>query len=86
MLKVQKKLCQGCGRCAITCFRQAISLPEGHAEIDPTKCNGCGLCVDVCPQNAIMKIEPVSKEELAEMVSDLKDQMGNIMERIQRLK
>ena len=53
MFKVNKDLCLACGRCAITCFRGAISLEFGQAEIDQSKCNGCGMCAAVCPHGAI---------------------------------
>ncbi|MBT4512051.1 MAG: 4Fe-4S binding protein [Chloroflexi bacterium] len=35
------------------CFRQAISLDTGHAQIDHDKCNLCGLCLGECKQGAI---------------------------------
>jgi ferredoxin len=86
MFKIRKDLCLACGRCAITCFRGAISLESGQAEIDQSKCNGCGMCVDVCAQGAIIDYVPVSKEELRESVSDMKSRTEEILRKIEALK
>lgn len=55
MLKTLKRLCQGCGRCFMACFRKAISLETGHSQIDPSKCNACGACIEACKQGAIVE-------------------------------
>ena len=86
MFKVNKDLCLACGRCAITCFRGAISLEFGQAEIDQSKCNGCGICVDACAQGAIVEYVPVSKEELSQTVSDLKSRTEEALRKIEALK
>ena len=86
MFKVRKDLCLTCGRCAITCFRGAISLEFGQAEIDQSKCNGCGICVDACAQGAIVEYVLVSKEELRKTVSDMKSRTYEILRKIEALK
>ena len=86
MFKVRRDLCLACGRCAITCFRGAISLQSGQAEIEQAKCNGCGICVDACAQGAIVEYVPVSKEELSQTVSDMKSRTEEILRKIEALK
>jgi ferredoxin len=86
VLRVRKDLCLGCGLCAESCPRQAISLSSGQAQIDQNRCNRCGLCLDVCPQGAITELTPVSRRELQAAVAGLKDRTGDILVRIERLK
>ena len=47
------KDCYGCGVCAASCTRNAISMklnPSGfyEPEVDEERCVDCGVCVDVC--------------------------------------
>jgi Fe-S-cluster-containing hydrogenase component 2 len=86
VLRVRKDLCLGCGLCAETCPRQAISLQSGLAQIDQSRCNNCGLCPDVCPQGAITELTPVSIRELQATVTGLNDRAKNIITRIEKLK
>ena len=86
VLRVRKDLCLGCGLCAESCPRQAISLKSGQAQIDQNRCNHCGLCVDACPQGAIAELRPVSRRELQATVTGLKDRTENIIARIDKLK
>ena len=49
--------CCGCGACAVTCPKQAITMiadREGflYPEIDQAKCVSCLLCMKVCPIRA----------------------------------
>lgn len=48
-----KKICCGCGACAVICPRNAISLIEDlygftYPQIDDDKCINCGACKKVC--------------------------------------
>ena len=86
MLKVNRDMCLACGRCAMSCFRGAISLESGKAHIDPSKCNGCGMCINACARGAIMEHVPISKEELSRTVSNLKSRTENALRRINALK
>jgi len=86
LLRVRKDLCLGCGLCAESCPRQAISLPSGLAQIDQNRCNHCGLCLDVCPQGAIAELAPVSRRDLQATVTGLKSQTDDLISRIDKLK
>jgi ferredoxin len=84
--RVNVNLCVGCGLCAESCPRGAMSLQFGQARIDWEKCNRCGLCLDVCPQGAIVEMVPLSKDKLEATVSSLIHQANELIERIEHLK
>ena len=86
IFQVRNDLCLGCGLCAESCPRQAISLQSGEAQIDQNRCNHCGLCVDACPQGAIAELTPVSRHELQATVTGLKDRANDIIARVEKLK
>jgi len=86
VLGVRKDQCLGCGLCAESCPRQAISIVSAKAEIDQSRCNQCCLCLDICPQGAIIESMPMSTRELQTTVTRLKDRTQDIITRIERLK
>jgi ferredoxin len=86
VLQVVKELCLGCGLCAQSCPRGAVSIRWGQADIDQKRCNLCRLCLEVCPQGAIVERIPVSSEELTATVANLKQQTDSLLERIERLR
>ena len=47
--------CLGYGDCVKVCPRDAITVEDGVAHVDPRKCIGCGICARTCP-NSIIKI------------------------------
>ena len=86
IFQVSQALCLGCGLCAESCPRQAISLQSGQAQIDQNRCNRCGLCLDACSQGAIAWLIPASRGELETIVTGLKDKANDIIARVERLK
>ncbi|MCO5266759.1 MAG: monomeric [FeFe] hydrogenase [Lentimicrobium sp.] len=61
---VVSNLCRGClaSHCMVTCPKNAITMDNGQAKIDPLKCVGCGLCKEACPYHAIIYM-PIPCEE-----------------------
>ncbi len=57
--------CSGCGACLDRCQLDAISLPDGTAEIDLDRCIGCGLCVSTCPSGALALVRKPEAEQPA---------------------
>jgi ferredoxin len=50
--KVDKKKCNGCGKCVEICPVNAIKIVNEKAVISDD-CVECGVCVNQCPNNAI---------------------------------
>ncbi len=85
MIKIRNDLCLGCGLCAGSCPSGAISIHRGYAIIDANLCNQCGLCLEVCPQGAIIKLVPVSSDELKTLIASLKQKAGELVSRLDEL-
>lgn len=70
-------LCRTCVArpCTYACKKEAISLGEYQANIDPSKCVNCGLCMEACPFHAII-YQPVPCEESCPVNAITKDKNG----------
>jgi pyruvate formate lyase activating enzyme len=52
-LVYRESRCIGCGECARSCPRQAISLLSEHISMDRANCVVCASCSSVCPSDAL---------------------------------
>jgi len=57
--KIDKKLCNRCGKCIAICRFEAV---KDDFTIDPISCEGCALCSHVCPVGAITMQENMAGE------------------------
>lgn len=58
IIKIDKKLCDGCGNCVLACAEGAIQIIDGKAKVVADKyCDGLGACIGDCPQDALKIIE-----------------------------
>ncbi len=54
--RVEKELCNGCGKCYELCRFEAIVPQDGPPvkyAVDHLMCEGCGVCAYFCPEKAI---------------------------------
>ena len=64
MIEVNLERCTGCGSCLDACPAEAISIVEGHAQIDDARCQRCEACVSACPAGALAVVSaPVAVVE-----------------------
>jgi electron transport complex protein RnfB len=56
-------ICSGCGTCVERCQMQAMTLPNGTAELNPERCIGCGLCVSTCSTGALTLVRKPEAEQ-----------------------
>lgn len=50
---VDKKRCDGCGRCKEVCAYNAIAVTKKKVLVFPELCHGCGSCIYFCPNDAL---------------------------------
>ncbi|MEM3061501.1 MAG: 4Fe-4S binding protein [Candidatus Bathyarchaeia archaeon] len=56
-LKLDEALCDGCGKCEMSCTYDAIKIKNHRPEILYEACTNCALCELVCPNNALKVVE-----------------------------
>ncbi len=52
-VKIDKKQCRGCGKCATHCPAKAIEIKDKKAKISQSKCIRCYCCQELCPFDAV---------------------------------
>jgi len=57
------QVCSGCGTCVERCQMEAITLPDGTAELNQQRCIGCGLCVSTCTTGALTLVRKPESEQ-----------------------
>ena len=57
--RIDKELCQECGKCILACRFNAINI---DFKVDAIACEGCAVCSHICPANAINMKENISGE------------------------
>ncbi len=69
--------CRGCFAqpCRVNCPKNAISMINGKAKIDPDLCINCGRCKDMCPYHAVIRV-PIPCEEACPVDAISKDEHG----------
>ncbi|MCK4539089.1 MAG: CoB--CoM heterodisulfide reductase iron-sulfur subunit A family protein [Candidatus Krumholzibacteria bacterium] len=74
MAKIDKKLCEWCGKCLEACPFKSIDKEEYEgktvAVVNTSTCKGCGMCLPPCPVNAI-QLTGFSDREIISMIDAL---------------
>jgi Pyruvate/2-oxoacid:ferredoxin oxidoreductase delta subunit len=54
VVRIDEKLCTGCGLCVTPCAEGAIEIVNGKAKVVKDElCDGAGFCLAVCPEGAL---------------------------------
>ncbi len=82
IVRIDDKLCNGCGACVAPCAEGAIEMVDGKARVVREElCDGAGFCIGVCPTGALtieVREAPAFDEAAAE--EKMEERAGTYLE------
>jgi ferredoxin len=57
VLRIDRRLCTGCGDCVNVCAVEALSVVDGTLVMQPDECIECAACIDECPFGALSLVD-----------------------------